>query len=65
MGFAALNPSYATLDSEGMLAQAPCALLRCPGAIVRLPPDTVDVSGGRGSPLWAKPKQPISQMGFR
>src|SRR5207249_9351983 len=38
--------------SEGMRAQAPCALLRCPGAIVRLPPDTVDASAVVGVRFW-------------
>ena len=52
MSFAALNPSYTTLNSEGIRAQAPHALLRYPGAIVRLPPDYGRCFGGRGSPVW-------------
>src|SRR6202043_4080697 len=50
-GSAALNPSYTTLNSEGIRAQAPHALLRYPGAIVRLPPDYGRCFRGRGSPV--------------
>jgi hypothetical protein len=55
MGFAALNPSYTTLNSEGIRAQAPHALLRYPGAIVRFHAITVDVSAVVGVLFGAIP----------
>jgi hypothetical protein len=66
MSFAALNRSYTTLNSGGIRAQAPHALLRYPGASSGFQPNTVRDFGGRGSPVWVQnQKHAISHWEFR
>jgi len=64
MSFAALNPSYTTLNSEGIRAQAPHALLRYPGAASGFHPITVDVSAVVGVRFGAKPEATDLEMSF-